>query len=66
MHINDSKKELGSRVDRHDLIGKGTLGDEVFIRLMNDPRFDNIPIILEIPDETRWKEEIAFLYGSVE
>ncbi len=66
MHINDSKKELGSRVDRHDLIGKGTLGNEVFVRLMNDPRFDNIPIILETPDETRWKEEIAFLYGSVE
>ena len=65
MHINDSKKELGSRVDRHDLIGKGTLGNEVFVRLMNDPRFDNIPIILETPDETRWKEEIAFLYGSL-
>ena len=65
MHINDSKKELGSRVDRHDLIGKGTLGEDVFVRLMNDPRFDNIPIILETPDETRWKEEIAFLYGSV-
>ncbi len=65
MHINDSKKELGSRVDRHDLIGKGTLGEDVFVRLMNDPRFDNIPIILETPDETRWKEEIAFLYGSL-
>ena len=65
MHINDSKKEFGSRVDRHDLIGKGTLGNEVFVRLMNDPRFDNIPIILETPDETRWKEEIAFLYRSV-
>jgi len=65
MHINDSKKEFGSRVDRHDLIGKGTLGNEVFVRLMNDPRFDNIPIILETPDENRWKEEIAFLYRSV-
>ncbi|MFO7923159.1 MAG: deoxyribonuclease IV [Bacteroidales bacterium] len=66
MHINDSKKELGSRVDRHELIGEGTLGDEVFVRLMNDPRFDNIPIILETPDETRWKEEIAFLYSTVQ
>jgi len=65
MHINDSKKELASRVDRHDLIGKGTLGNEVFVRLMNDPRFDNIPIILETPDETRWKEEIAFLYEEI-
>ncbi len=65
MHINDSKKELGSRVDRHDLIGKGTLGNDVFVRLMNDARFDNIPIVLETPDQNRWKEEIAFLYGSV-
>ena len=65
MHINDSKKEYASRVDRHELIGKGTLGSEVFVRLMNDPRFDNIPIILETPDENRWKEEIAFLYGSL-
>jgi deoxyribonuclease IV len=65
MHINDSKKELASRVDRHDLIGKGTLGEEVFVRLINDARFDNMPIILETPDETKWAEEIAFLYSSV-
>jgi deoxyribonuclease IV len=63
MHLNDSKKEFGSRVDRHDLIGKGTLGPEVFERLMNDKRFDHIPLILETPDETRWAEEIAFLYS---
>ncbi len=65
MHINDSKKDMGSRVDRHDQIGEGTLGSEVFILLMNDSRFDNIPIILETPDETRWKDEIAFLYGAI-
>ncbi len=65
MHLNDSKKEFGSRVDRHDLIGKGTIGEEVFIRLMNDPRFDNIPLILETPDENLWSDEIAFLYSSV-
>lgn len=65
MHINDSKKILGSRVDRHDLIGKGTIGEDFFIRLMNDQRFDNIPIILETPDQSMWKEEIAMLYRSV-
>ena len=65
MHINDSKKELGTRVDRHDQIGEGTIGREVFVRLMNDSRFDNIPLILETPDETKWKEEIEFLYSSL-
>lgn len=65
MHINDSMKPLGSRVDRHDSIGKGFLGNEVFKRIMNDPRFDSIPMILETPDETIWAEEIANLYGMV-
>ena len=63
MHINDSKKGLGSRVDRHESLGKGTLGLEVFRRLMNDKRFDDIPLILETPDETIWKEEIQLLYS---
>jgi deoxyribonuclease-4 len=63
MHINDSKKGLGSRVDRHDNLGKGTLGLDVFKRLMHDPRFDDIPLILETPDETLWKEEILLLYN---
>ena len=63
MHINDSKKGLGSRVDRHDSLGKGTLGLEVFRRLMHDVRFDNIPLILETPDESLWKEEISLLYS---
>lgn len=63
MHINDSKKGLNSRVDRHDSLGKGTLGMEVFRCLMHDPRFDNIPLILETPDETIWKEEIRLLYS---
>ena len=65
LHLNDSKKAFASRVDRHAPIGDGTLGQEVFVRLVNDPRFDNMPIILETPDETRWAEEIAFLYGSI-
>jgi deoxyribonuclease-4 len=64
-HLNDAKKGLGSRVDRHESIGKGDLGPETFIRIMNDPRFDNMPIILETPDEELWAEEIGWLYGVV-
>lgn len=63
MHINDSKKELASHVDRHDSIGKGLMGMTLFELLMNDARFDNIPLILETPDETIWKEEIELLYS---
>ena len=65
LHLNDSKKDLGSRVDRHDQIGEGLLGEEVFRRIMNDARFDDIPMILETPDESRWKEEILMLYRLV-
>ncbi len=65
LHLNDSKKDLGSRVDRHDQIGEGLLGEEVFRRIMNDARFDDIPMILETPDESRWKEEILMLYQLV-
>jgi deoxyribonuclease-4 len=63
MHLNDSKKALGSRVDRHESIGKGSLGIEPFEFIMNDPRFDNIPMVLETPDPSIWKEEIQLLYG---
>ena len=65
IHLNDTKKEFGSRVDRHDSIGKGFLGMEFFERLMNDPRFDNMPLILETPDETLWAEEIVLLQSLV-
>lgn len=61
MHLNDSKKELGSRVDRHDSLGTGTLGFEVFECIMNDSRFDGIPLILETPNEELWEEEIKLL-----
>lgn len=61
MHLNDSKKELGSRVDRHHSLGKGELGLEVFRYIMNDARFDNIPMILETIDDTIWAEEIKRL-----
>ena len=60
-HLNDSKKPLGSRVDRHESIGKGCIGIDFFKRLMADPRFDNMPLILETPDESIWPEEIALL-----
>ena len=66
MHLNDSKKELGSHVDRHENIGKGELGMDVFRRIMQDSRFDDIPLVLETPDETLWAEEISLLYGFAE
>ncbi len=61
MHLNDSKSKLAGRLDRHDSIGKGALGWETFRRLMRDPRFDGIPLILETPDDSIWAEEIAAL-----
>ena len=63
MHLNDSKKGLNSRVDRHELLGKGELGLDTFRMLMKDSRFDNIPLILETPDEEAWKDEIEMLYA---
>jgi deoxyribonuclease-4 len=63
MHINDSKKELSSHVDRHENIGKGVMGMDMFSFLMNDSRFDNIPMVLETPDESIWAEEIQLLYS---
>lgn len=65
LHLNDDKRELGSRIDRHEEIGKGTLGEEFFIRLVNDPRFDNMPLILETPNDSIWHEEIAWLYSQI-
>ena len=65
IHLNDSKKELASRVDRHHSIGKGFIGEDMFIRMMNDSRFDNMPIILETPDSSLWEEEIRWLYAQV-
>ena len=47
LHGNDSKRPLGSRVDRHEHIGEGFLGLEPFRRLMHDPRFDGLPILIE-------------------
>ncbi|MDL2296919.1 deoxyribonuclease IV [Bacteroidales bacterium OttesenSCG-928-B11] len=61
IHLNDTKKTYGSKVDRHDSIGKGFLGLDFFKRFMNDDRFDDMPVILETPDETLWKSEIELL-----
>lgn len=63
MHINDTKKGLGSKVDRHESLGKGMLGEAFFPMLMNDPGLDDIPLILETPDVEIWKDEIAWLYS---
>lgn len=65
IHLNDSKKEFATRVDRHNSIGQGFLGMEIFEVLMNDPHFDNMPIILETPEETLWAEEIRLLYSLI-
>lgn len=63
VHLNDTKKPFASRVDRHDSIGKGLLGMDFFQRFMRDPRFDDMPLILETPDETLWAEEIKLLHS---
>jgi len=63
MHLNDSKPDLGARVDRHQSIGKGKLGVEPFRFIMNDKRFDEIPMVLETIDDTIWAEEIKLLYS---
>lgn len=66
MHLNDTMKSLGSRVDRHAPIFTGNLKEGFWRRLMNDPRMDGIPLILETPDEVIWGEEIRQLYAMIE
>ncbi len=63
LHLNDNKRTLGSRIDRHEKRGEGSLGLGFFRRLMNDPRFDDMPLILETPDPGIWKSEIELLYS---
>jgi deoxyribonuclease-4 len=61
-HLNDSKKGLGSRLDRHARIGEGTLGLETFRRIVNDARFDGVPMVVETPGPIEeWKKEVALL-----
>ena len=61
MHLNDSKKELGSKVDRHESLGDGLIGITPFKMIMRDARFDGIPLILETPNTERWASEIQML-----
>ncbi len=63
LHLNDSKKPMGSRVDRHECIGKGEIGIEAFRFIMNAPVFENLPLILETPDSDNWAKEIRLLYS---
>ncbi|WP_211825267.1 deoxyribonuclease IV [Kistimonas asteriae] len=61
MHLNDSKGELGSRKDRHHSLGQGEISWDVFRYIMQDERFNNIPLVLETIDESIWPEEISAL-----
>ena len=66
MHINDSKVALGSRKDRHDSLGVGMIGKEAFKFIMNDPKIDEIPLILETIDESIWADEIKMLRDFID
>ena len=59
--LNDSKKPRGSRVDRHESIGDGDMGTQPFAWIMQDARFDDMPLILETPNTENWPQEIAML-----
>lgn len=61
MHLNGSKTPLGSRKDRHDTLGEGTIGTAFCEFIMKDDRFDGIPMILETINPDIWAEEIKFL-----
>ncbi|WP_250819034.1 deoxyribonuclease IV, partial [Klebsiella pneumoniae] len=61
MHLNDAKSAFGSRVDRHHSLGEGNIGHDCFSWIMQDSRFDGIPLILETINPDIWAEEIAWL-----
>ena len=61
IHMNDSKKEFGSRRDRHEHIGKGMIGIKAFSNFINDRRLKKVPMILETPKEEDLKEDIENL-----
>jgi deoxyribonuclease-4 len=63
MHLNDAKQKLGSKVDRHECLGKGMIGIDAFAHIMRHPALEEIPLILETPDSDGWAEEIKMLYS---
>lgn len=65
IHLNDSVKDVGSHVDRHANLGQGCLGLDFFRRFILDAHFDDMPIILETPDESLWAQEIEWLYSII-
>ncbi|AOS82933.1 deoxyribonuclease IV [Chlorobaculum limnaeum] len=66
MHLNDAKQKLGSKVDRHECLGKGMIGIDAFAHIMRHPALEEIPLILETPNAEGWAEEIAMLYSFTE
>lgn len=66
MHLNDSKRKCGTEVDRHESLGQGEIGWELFRALVNDSRTDNMPLILETPNKENWQKEITALYDMID
>lgn len=65
LHLNDARAELGSRIDRHASLGEGKLGWSTFRRIVNDYRFEELPLILETPAPEKWEKEISMLYSMI-
>jgi deoxyribonuclease-4 len=61
IHLNDSKGALGSRIDRHEHIGKGAIGVDGFALVLNDPRLADVPMILETPKSEDMHEDVENL-----
>lgn len=66
MHLNDAKTDFGSKVDRHDSLGQGKIGIEPFKFIMQNPQFENIPLILETTNPDIWGQEIGLLRSFIQ